>query len=138
MIFNLPESDGNSTTADQSKVKEIIRDITYNEVQISKTLRIGKTNKNGARALKVILESSLDVSYIRNRNKVKKDRNIFINSDQTPMQMAQFKSLQLELKHRIEQGENDVKLKYINGTPKIIKTRNILTTRTSQHLLSKR
>ncbi|KAG5896614.1 hypothetical protein JTB14_009525 [Gonioctena quinquepunctata] len=109
MIFNLPEGERYTTDSDITKVKCIFKDITDDEVKITRVARLGKQNKNGARALKVVLDDAQDVLYVlRNRTKVNKERNIIINADQTPMQMAQYKSVQNTLQRNVATSLFDI------------------------------
>lgn len=125
MIFNLPEVASNSRDSDSSIVSEIFKDITSDEIQINNVMRIGKKNRNGARALKIVLEDAQDALFlVRNKSKVNKERKIYLAADQTPMQLSKLKSLKEELATRSERGEKNLKLKYINGQPRIVEQKN--------------
>lgn len=56
------------------------------------------------------------------RNKHKLPENVIIFSDQTPSQQKYLSKLKEDLATRKNKGENDITIKYINGTPTIIKT----------------
>lgn len=125
MIFNVREAESNSRDSDLSVVSEIFKDITSDEIQINNVQRIGKKNKNGARALKIVLEDAQDALFlIRNKSKIDKKRKVYLAADQTPMQLSQLKSLKDELATRSERGENNLILKYINGQPRIVEQKN--------------
>lgn len=118
IIFNLPES--SVPDHDYNEVSNIFKDITKEPVEIIKTTRIGKKNKNGARSLKITLQNAQSaLNIIRNRTKLK-DKNIFINADLTPNQRMHFNNTRDELKRRLANGEKDLTIKYIQGVPKII------------------
>ena len=75
------------------------------------------------RPIKVVLEKERDViNIIRNSGKLKsieQYQNISVSYDRTPRQLAQYKQVRQELLERIDKGENNIKLRYVNGVPKI-------------------
>lgn len=119
MIFNLPEDGPND---DMKKTKEILKEIVKEDVVINKVTRIGKRNKNGSRALKVVLSNGTDANKVIKGNKhVLKNKKIFIQADLTPYQTESFNRLKKELNERKSKGENDIALKYVKGVPQIVK-----------------
>lgn len=105
---------------DKDEVLKITKAIIKDCEEPTKVVRIGKYKPNVNRAVKVCFESEQTVKIIlRNRNKFKDDA-ITIFPDQTPLQQARFKNLKDQLKHRTENGETNLRIKYINGIPRII------------------
>lgn len=119
MFYNLPESA--QAQNDLAKVKEISKEITKEDLNIVKVLRVGKKNKNGARPLKVIYQSPEEASLvIKGKRNINKQRKVFIDVDMTPLQMNNMKKIKEELLNRRKEGE-DVFIKYIRGIPQIAK-----------------
>lgn len=115
MVFNLLEEDD-----DVGKAKEIFRTLTKEDITVTKAIRVGKPNKNGIRALKVILDNSLDAGKVlRAKKSVLKGRKVYVSADLTTMQYGNLKKLIQEVENRKQNGENVV-LKYIKGVPTII------------------
>lgn len=115
MIFNLPD-----TNNDSNKAREIFKEITREDLIISKVIRVGKVNKNGNRALKVTCNNVCDVEKILKAKKDKlRGRSIFISADLTPTQYEYIKRLRQEAEVRKQNGENVI-LKYNRGIPGIV------------------
>lgn len=115
MIFNLLEEGD-----DVGKVKEIFRILTKEDINMSKTIRVGKPNKNGIRALKIVLENPADaVKILKAKKGALKGRKIYVNADLTPMQYGNLKKLRDEVDNRKQNGENVI-LRYIKGVPQIV------------------
>lgn len=86
----------------------------------TKILRIGKFNPGKNRRVKVCYDTPEPAKQLL-RNKGKLPENIKIFSDQTPAQQKYMQDLKEELSRRQEDGEIDLTIKYIHGTPSIIK-----------------
>lgn len=86
-----------------------------------KILRIGKYSSERNRLIKVCYETSGPAKQLlRNKEKLPADIKIF--SDQTPAQQKYLKNLKEELVRRQNNGDTELTIKYVNGTPSIIKT----------------
>lgn len=119
MIFNLPES--NSQNSDLNAVKDIVREVAQEDLHINKIFRVGKKNKSGNRALKVIFSKTEDANkLIRSKKDILKDRKIFINADLTPLQLNNWQNMKKEVEDRRTKGEN-VTIRYHKGVPQISK-----------------
>lgn len=111
---------------DNQLVKDILGNIVDNNYTISplKLMRLGKPIQNKPRLLKVILSSPSIAKHIL-RNKIKltgtKYKNISIRNDKTPKQIEYLRYIQNELKQREENGELNLKIKYIKNIPEIVK-----------------
>nr|CAI5858650.1 unnamed protein product [Callosobruchus analis] len=99
MIFNLPETrDPGNTVA-----KNILRELTSQDMHIIATNRIGKKNKNDHQALKVVLSNPQDVKKILlSRKEILKARKIFVTQDMTPKQRQNINKLKSETNSRRE------------------------------------
>lgn len=107
----------------------LVRDV-LNECNITddniEPIRLGKFDPSRQvrrRPIKVKL-SSRDVvkRVLRRFNKFKSNEKfagLSVNSDRTPRQLAYFKSVRSELNVRMNNGESNLKIKYINGVPTI-------------------
>lgn len=51
-------------------------------------------------------------------------RNIYVNPDRTHMQMQYFKKIKAELDSRKANGENNIRISYVNGIPKVTQLKN--------------
>ena len=117
MLFNVPEGD------DLVEAKRILAILSDDPPDIHHISRVGKTNKNNARALKLTLGSPDDVRrMVRNGHKLKGSK-IYVNLDLTAKQRDLDKTLAVELKARKDKGEN-VAIRYRNGTPHIVQKKN--------------
>lgn len=89
-----------------------------------KVFRIGREQPSKKRPIKVILQSANEVrDIIRNVNEIKKldkYKNISLSFDKTPKQIEEYKALKETLTARLRNGETNIKIKYINGFPKIV------------------
>lgn len=122
IIVGIPECRTNnaddSRAYDTNEVEKIINNLIEACPKPSKIFRLGKYNPTKNRNVKICFESSHTAKMLlRNKNKLQSGIRIF--SDQTPVQQNYLKNLKNELAHRIANGENDITIKYVKGTPKI-------------------
>lgn len=107
---------------DRAEVAKIIQKAYPEETapKVVKMYRLGKVTASKPRLIKVGFESPLvPKTILKNRTQIE---NVKIYSDQTPYQQKFMKDLKEDLRRRIENGEKDLTIKYINGVPKIIET----------------
>jgi hypothetical protein len=117
MVYNLPESPDKQ---DIDSVNLLISEICGVNLVVSKTVRLGKKNKNGNRPLKIVFRNADDaLSMIRNRKNIDKKKKIFVEIDMTAVQMNNMKRLRDEVKVRRDNGE-DVFIKFVRGVPQIV------------------
>lgn len=92
-----------------------------------RVFRVGREDSAKNRPIKVILKSTGDAKTILQHAKELKQRdaykNITIRHDNTPKQMMEYRAVKSSLVTRLENGETDLRIKYFNGVPKIIKTK---------------
>lgn len=115
MVFNFPESDN-----DQVSLQKLITELTGNQSELVETIRIGRQNKNGTRALKASLSSSDAVRRVLVNKSKLKGRRIFISADLTPSQRSAEREVREVIARRRSAGEEDLFLKYVQGTPLIV------------------
>lgn len=126
IIHNLMESAETQNT-DKLEINKLISKIPGIQSSGLHSIRLGKPRTNGSpRPLKVILENNADtLTILKNYKKLLPEQsNIHITSDKTPLQRENMKRLQTELEQRKQNGESDLIIKYINGSPKIMNSKN--------------
>lgn len=82
--------------------------------------RLGKYDANKPRLLKIVFQES-DIPKYLLKNKAKLPSTVRIYSDQTATQRSYLQNIRDELKRRVENGETNLKIKYVKGIPTIIK-----------------
>lgn len=127
IMFNLPESTSSTleerTSNDKAAVEETIRSIVNTPIEIRHVIRLGRPNPTRSRPVKVVLKNEYDaINVLKSKHNLPSNSEIRINSDLTPMQRDYLNSLRNQLKQRQDKGESDITIKYIRGTPTIIKT----------------
>lgn len=105
---------------DEFDVLNVIASLSTDIPKPIKVVRLGKYNSGKSRNIKVYFDTNGPTKTLL-RNKDKLPKNIKIYSDQTPAQQNYLKKLKEELKCREDKGETDLTIKYISGTPTIIK-----------------
>jgi hypothetical protein len=105
---------------DETEVLNVFSLISPDIPKPNKIFRIGKYNAEKTRRIKACLENREQVKLLL-RNKDKLPPNIHFFSDQTPAQQKHFQAIKDELAKRKNEGENDLIIKYIKGTPTIVK-----------------
>lgn len=124
IIVGIPEQSSTITQErihqDEADFLNITSKLSENIPNPNKVYRIGKYNAGKTRRIKVCYDKPEPVMQLL-RNKEKLPDGIKIFSDQTPAQQKYFLAIRDELTRRIESGERDLTIKYINGVPTIIK-----------------
>lgn len=123
IIMGLPEQTMRTAEERISRDKLDILNITrqiYADIPIpTKIIRIGKYNPTKSRKIKVCYATQEHAKQLL-RNKKKLPGSIKMYSDQTPAQQNYLQSLKAELTRRTSDGESDLTIKYIKGTPTIV------------------
>lgn len=105
---------------DRQVVIKNLTQILENCPEPIKLMRVGKYKQNENRPIKICFASEETVkSIMRKRNDMKLD-TVKIFSDQTPYQKTQYKNLRDELNRRVANGEDNLRIKYIKGAPRIV------------------
>lgn len=132
LFFGIKESP-NTTNAsdrqehDKDKIRSVLEflspGVNYDEI---KPVRLGKhdPSKSTPRPVKIRFVNPETVSDLvrksKNLRSVARFNGISISFDRTPRQIAAYKSIKTNLDNRIANGEKDLRIKYINGIPKIV------------------
>lgn len=124
IMVGLKEQNNNDNNYDFKEVHNILSNI-YQECPMPlKITRLGKYNGTKPRPLKIVFDSS-EIAKCLLKNKSKCRNGIKIYSDQTPSQRDYMHKLQIELKNREQNGENNLTIKYLKGVPTIISNNNM-------------
>lgn len=130
LFFGVAESDmldkNERIRCESENIKNLIASIDINvQTDQIKVLRLGRYQPEKIRPVKVIFESKeTALRVLKRRTNLDRSRAVYIKSDQTPMQRKYLKDLIRELESRTEKGETDLRIKYLNSMPKIIKVKN--------------
>lgn len=122
IVYKMEESND-----DVSKVTDIIKRIAPNvETTNLKAFRLGRSQIKKLLPLKVQLSSREDVfSILKNKAKLRElNINVIISTDQTKMQQDYYRKIKSELDGRKDNGEQNIYIKYVNGIPTIVKSKN--------------
>lgn len=120
VIFNLPVKED-----DKRDAGKLLSDLANRNINILKSARVGKTNKNGFKALKVTLSNHDDVDNVLKAKRTLKGKNIYINTDLTHLQRTNLNELKMEMESRKKNGEEDLIIKYVKGIPKLVKKNSL-------------
>lgn len=89
-----------------------------------KPIRLGRYSPGKNRPIKVTLESEDQVHMIikkaRELKNVDRFKHISISVDRTPKQIEDYRNVKKAFDERKNNGETNIKIKYINGYPRII------------------
>lgn len=115
---------------DDELVSEMCSILEITDADI-KTFRLGKydpTRSESKRPIKVVFSSVVSVTAVmRNLTKLRDNPrfgNISIFRDRTPVQIQLHNEIKTELNARLDNGETDIKIKYIKGIPSIVSSLN--------------
>lgn len=129
IIFGMKEQENLPKEDRINAEKEDVRNILYYispDVTVKNIQRLGKYDNQSSkpRLVKVsLLNSEQAIQVLRKSPNLKKNdnlKNIYLSSDQTPSQISYYKKVKSELEDRIKAGEENLKIKHINGIPKIV------------------
>lgn len=105
---------------DMNEVSKITQSISKDYPKPVKTIRLGKYASENCRPIKVFFAHEETAKYVLQNKEALESETIKIYSDRTPQQQIYLKTLKEELQQRIRNGETNLTIKYIKGTPKII------------------
>lgn len=132
IVFNLPENTNQdqSHTTDHDKLNNMFNNIMAANISNFSCFRLGKSNEKETskpRPLKVILRSSLEAfTVLRSQAKLRSSpdwTNIRCASDRTQKQREHITFIRNEFQRRKNNGEDNIKIKYIKGMPNIVNTK---------------
>lgn len=129
ILYNINESDSTQSdlriTHDLNQVNIVIKSILNNATTLPspvKVIRLGRSQSNKPRPLKVVFNSVSDVfDILKNKRNLSIDHpNVSVSSDRTQIQRDYMQKLREQLTTRSSNGENGLTIKFIKGVPKII------------------
>lgn len=126
LFFGVPETHTQNreekTKQENKKVAELLKQIDESiAVEEISTFRLGKPENNKLRPIKVVLpDKKIAKDILRQRNKLNVG-GVYIKGDLTVMQRSYLRDVLAELKRRTEAGEANLKIRYYNSIPKIVK-----------------
>lgn len=132
LLFNLPEALNDSTNAisDPTSIQNILDFLNLKSKPNSVT-RLGKpssSNTTKPRPIKLHFSDQKDIFELFSyQNKLKSNptwKDLRFSPDRTKQQQEYVSHLRQELLNRQSNGEQDLIIKYIKGTPKIINSKN--------------
>lgn len=135
MIFGmkeetLPKGVSRNEIDTTSATNIILKVFPQAQLDSIKVFRVGRESSTKNRPMKVILDSPRDVAnIIRHASELKKVdtyRGITLSYDRTPKQIEEYKNMKATMSLRLQNGESNLKIKYIGGIPRIVKMNNHL------------
>lgn len=131
LLFNLPEAlnDSINASSDATSIQNILDFLNLKSKPNSVT-RLGKPSSNTTkpRPIKLHFSDQKDIFELFSyQNKLKSNptwKDLRFSSDRTKQQQEYMSHLRQELLNRQSNGEQDLIIKYIKGTPKIINSKN--------------
>lgn len=131
IIFNVPESNSSrphdKKHHDLALINKIVSSAKLTPEKIT-FFRIGKSTAKTPRPIKILLTNSSEAREFfkgfSSDNMVSIDPSlskVTISRDRTPKELTYLGNLRKSLQSRIENGETDLTIKFVNGTPKIVK-----------------
>lgn len=130
IIFKIPESSSDlplqRKAHDEGVVTKLIADICGGvDFPGIKVGRVGTRFPDKTRPIRVTLQSEEDVrKVVANSKRVRNVPNfedVIITYDRTPRQQSRYRDLRQQLQERINGGENNLRIRYDAGIPKIVK-----------------
>lgn len=132
ILYGVPENiSGNrdeKVIHDQQQITNVLNHLLP-EAEFESTpkpMRLGKldVNKSTPRPIKITLPSeSIAHELIHKAHRLKTFNdipNVKVSLDKTPRQQEHYRNLKKELERRITAGENNLRIKYIRGSPQIV------------------
>lgn len=123
ILFNLPETENEACLSDCDQVMIILykMEVTIRPIGV---YRIGNSSSGQPRPIKIIFSDSSEVALVmRLQNKLNyfsDYKDLRFVTDRTIKQRELLATRYQELNQRREQGENNIIIKYIMGTPRIV------------------
>jgi hypothetical protein len=123
ILFNVPESDDNTSANDSSIIKSIFDSLSI-VMTPTAVNRLGRKSTK-PRPLKIILQDASDVFVVlKNKHKLRSIptySSVRISPDRTQMQRDQLRNVYDKFEERKAAGETDLIVKFLKGIPTISK-----------------
>lgn len=107
---------------DTNAINNILKDIYKECPNPIKIFRLGNHKEGRCRPIKICFDSDEIPKIILRKKKSFKLGNTRIFSDKTKQQQTYIQNLNKELEQRVKNGEENLKIKYVKGIPKIVKS----------------
>jgi hypothetical protein len=125
-VFNVPESTKAGSDYITEDKKQIVDIINSSDIQVAHSIvriqRLGQRQDNRVRPIKITFENSVDAkNLIYEKNKF--PPNIKLKRDYTIMQRNHLRELWSQVEARKTKGDDNISVKFFNGTPKIVANR---------------
>lgn len=127
LVFGVPEE----TSDVKATVNSIMNCLEPSLTEDITPIRIGKVNpvKNLPRPIKIRFQNYETVFKCLSKSKNLKSNDNFklirISSDKTPRQQEYFRKIKEELNIKLAAGEKNLRIKYINGIPRIVNSNSL-------------
>lgn len=126
VLYNVAESTSTNTDErikhDDKQVERLLSQICDNAPKPIRLYRLGKRtseNTNYNRPIKAVFSSKEEaVSILKNKKNIKSD--VRLSSDNTKIQREHFLKIKNEFQSRVDQGENNIGIRYVNDNPTIV------------------
>lgn len=131
LIFGVRESEGlnrdERVRHENEVVEAVLQKIDRAVTRDIKVRRLGKYDQQKIRPIRVTFPTKSEaLNILKQKGKLSSDEGIYIKGDQTVSQRNYLKEVIAELETRTRLGEKDLKIRYINYVPKIIKIHTAL------------
>lgn len=133
MVFSVPECPDRDSLRrkayDEDVVSTIVGKICAGiDLTNAKVTRVGTRSEDKIRPIKVKMERECDArGIVVNARKLRNStefKNVVISSDKTPREQTQYRNLRKQLSERRSNGEKNLQIRYVNGTPRIVGKEN--------------
>lgn len=132
LIFNVKEErhrpHDEQNVADKNNIHKIVQLLVPStKLNICNVFRLGMPNSSNTRPrpIKLCLTNEEDALKLLKKSQALKETNefkeVFLTSDKTPREIEFYKSIKSEFLDRKNNGEDDIKIKYVDNVPKIVK-----------------
>lgn len=126
ILYGVPEKDDTNTVSTVAQILHTIKPIDTPTVTTQNIVRLGQRDKDvsKSRPVRVTFSNVDEVRFcLRNKHLLKSSPNfktIYIKNDETHYQRELLAKCKTELKERIDNGEDNITIKYSKGVPSII------------------
>lgn len=127
IIYGLPEPPTNAPDGDREAVTSLLDflqpNIAATDLHVHRLGRIDPSNQR-VRPIRVRMSDEKDVAVlVRSAKKLKDSQSfnrVYVSVDRTPRQQEHYKRIRLQLRERMDGGEKDLRIRYVNNVPKIV------------------
>jgi hypothetical protein len=134
IIHGIPESTNKNVQAkidhDKNSSETLLRVLQHSDLHISKVIRIGKRVADTPRPVKITFSDSTEtITFFRHFQpdlckEAFPNCDIQVSRDRTILERSRLANLRTTLEARKKAGEKDLTIKYLNGVPQIVQSKN--------------